>query len=325
VKVKAAVVWEAGKAPLYSEFEDPIPHEDEVCIHVTASALTNFTKLRASGKHFSFAAQPPFVVGIDGVGKLDDGTRVYFLFPQAPFGGMAERTVAHSSHCIHVPENMDDVTLAAIADPGMAAWSALETRAQLKVGETVLINGATGTAGRMAIQIARHLGAEKIIATGRNRSILSRLPSLGADVVIALDGDDKTVEDQLRVQISAGIDVVLDFLWGTSATQLLALAGVDKRMKPIRFVQVGTASAPAITLPGAILRSSSIQMMGSGIGSIPLEEIIRVLSKLMAAASVVGFQIETTKLPINRIEEAWSSGDTATRIVLEIKPPDQSP
>ena len=314
--MKAAVVWEAGKAPVYSEFEEPIPYEDEVCIHVTASALTNFTKVRAIGQHFSFAARPPFVVGIDGVGRLEDGRRVYFLFPRVPFGGMAERTVVPSSHCIHVPENLDDITLAAIADPGMAAWAALETRAKLMAGETVLVNGATGSAGRMAVQIAKHLGAKKVVATGRNREALNALGSVGADALIPLDHDGGASEDGLRKQFEQGIDVVLDYLWGASAGQILAAASAAKGTMPIRFVQIGTTSAPVIPLPGIVLRSSAIQMMGSGIGSIALEDVILILCKLMQAAPVVGFQIATRALPLGRIEEAWLAETGTPRIVM---------
>jgi NADPH:quinone reductase-like Zn-dependent oxidoreductase len=268
--MKAAVVWEVGKSPVYSEFEEPIPHEDEVRIHVTASALTNFTKIRAAGKHFSFAARPPFVVGIDGVGRLEDGRRVYFLFPRVPFGGISERTVVHSSHCIDVPDSMNDITLAAIADPGMAACAALETRAKLIAGETVLVNGATGSAGRMAVQIAKHLGAKKVVAIGRNREVLNTLLSIGADEVISQGDDGKASEDELRKQFAQRIDVVLDYLWGASAEQILAVASAVKGTMLIRFVQIETTSAPEITLPGAVLRSSAIQMMGSEIGSVAL-------------------------------------------------------
>lgn len=314
--MKAAVVWEAGATPAYSEFDEPILHEDEVCIHVTASALTNFTKIRAAGKHFSFAARPPFVVGIDGVGRLEDGRRVYFLFPRAPFGGMAERTVAPSSHCIPIPDNMDDITIASIADPGMAAWAALESRAKLVAGETVFVNGATGSAGRMAIQIAKHLGSKSVIATGRNRSVLDALLSIGADKVIPLNHEGEASEDELKKQFSKGVDVVLDYLWGPSAEQILAAASAARRPMPVRFVQIGTTSAPNITLPGTVLRSSTIQMMGSGIGNISVEEIILILTKLMQAASEVGFQIETKELPLSRVSGAWSIDSATPRIVL---------
>jgi len=319
--MKAAVVWEAGKSPVYSDFEEPIPHEGEVRVHVTASALTNFTKIRAAGKHFSFSARPPFIVGIDGVGRLDDGSRVYFLFPRVPFGGMAERTVVRSSQCIRIPDNVADVTLAAIADPGMAAWAGLEARAKLVPGQTVLINGATGTAGRMAVQIARHLGAKTVIATGRNRETLNALLGIGADEAIPLDYEGKTSKDELRKHFEQGIDVVLDYLWGSSAEQILAAASGAKRMMPIRFVQIGTTSAPDITLPGATLRSSTIEIMGSGIGSIPLQEINLILYKLMQATSEAGFQIETREIPLSRIGEAWSKENATPRIVLTTNGP----
>src|SRR5579862_4240442 len=192
--MKAAIVSEAGRAPTYAEFDEPVRIDGEIRVHVTASALTNFTKVRASGKHYSFEAEAPFVVGIDGVGRLDDGRRVYFLFPRSPFGGMAQRTVVLSSQCITIPDGVDDITVAAIADPGMSAWVALEFRAKLAAGETVLVNGATGSAGGMAVQIAKYLGAKKVIATGRNEQVLNRLRSLGADVVIPLGRESDAFE-----------------------------------------------------------------------------------------------------------------------------------
>lgn len=318
--MKAAVVLEVGKSPVYSEFEEPIPYEDEVCVHVTASALTNFTKVRAAGKHFSFAARPPFVVSIDGVGKLEDGKRVYFLFPRAPFGGMAERTVVPSSQCISVPEDVDDTTLAAIADPGMAAWAALEARAGLRQGETVLINGATGSAGKMAIQVAKHLGAKRVVATGRNRDVLDTLFSMGADDVIPLNQDGNASDDAFRDQFKQGVDVVLDYLWGGSAEQILQAASASRGTTPIRFVQIGTTSAPDIRLPGAVLRSSDIRMIGSGIGNIGLKRIVQILSRLMHSASEAAFQIPTRVVPLERIEEAWSVESQTPRIVLTMNP-----
>lgn len=319
--MKAAVIWESGKSPVYSEFEEPIPHEDEVCVHVTASALTNFTKIRAAGKHFSFAARPPFVAGIDGVGKLDNGNRVYFLFPRVPFGGMAERAAVPASHCIPVPDNVDDITLASIADPGLAAWGALEVRAKLAPGETVLVNGATGSAGRAAVQIAKHLGAKRVIATGRNRQALDTLLSMGGDEVILLDRYGSAPNDSFRKHFEQGIDIVLDYLWGPSAEQILAAASAGKGRAPVRFIQIGTTSATDITLPGTVLRSSGIQLMGSGIGSIAMEEIVQILSRLMQAASELSFHLETRELPLSRIEEAWSATSATPRIVLTANAP----
>jgi NADPH:quinone reductase-like Zn-dependent oxidoreductase len=316
-QMKAGVVFEVGKPPVYSEFKEPIPLDGEVCITVTASALTHFTKVRASGKHYSFPAQAPFIVGIDGVGRLDDGRRVYFLYPRSPFGGMAQKTVVRSSQCIPIPDGIDDVTLAAIADPGMSAWVALEARAKLALGETVLVNGATGSAGGMAVQIAKHLGARKVIATGRNQEALNALVALGADVVIPLVNESDALEAAFKEQFSQGVDIVLDYLWGPSAERLLAAAAKEgKGTVPLRFIQIGTASAPTITLPGTWLRSSATQIMGSGIGSVALEDITRVISKLIEAASTAGFQIATKATPLSRIGEVWSMESVTPRIVF---------
>jgi NADPH:quinone reductase-like Zn-dependent oxidoreductase len=316
--MKAAVVHELGKAPTYSDFVEPIPAGDEVRVYVTASALTNFTKLRALGKHYSFSSRPPFVVGIDGIGTLDDGRRVYFLFPRAPFGGMAERTVVAASRCMAVPDGVEDVKLAALADPGMSAWVALEARAKMIPGETVLVNGATGSAGGVAVQIAKHLGARKVIVTGRNREALDHLRSIGADHIVLLGPEGNAHDDALRHCFEQRIDVVLDYLWGPSALQIITAAGAGEATTPVRFVQLGVAGGPTVTLPGALLRSSAIEIMGSGIGSVAAEEIFTIIGKLMRAAPTVGFELATTPLPLNRIEDAWPAAANSPRIVLTL-------
>src|SRR5271168_389430 len=185
--MKAAMVVEAGQTPIYGDFKEPIPADGEVRVTVSAAALSNVVKSRASGTHYSSSGELPFVVGIDGVGRLDDGRRVYFALPRAPFGSMAEKAVIRPSQCVSLPDDLDDVTAAAIANPGMSAWAAFRERARLAPGENVLINGATGTAGRLAVQIAKHMGARKVVATGRNAEALKALSELGADVTIPLD------------------------------------------------------------------------------------------------------------------------------------------
>jgi len=217
--MKAAVVEELRKNPAFRDFEDPEPRGDEVRVSVTASALTNFTKLRAAGQHYSARTAPPFVPGIDGIGRLDDGRRVYFLFPRAPFGGMAETAVIPASRSIPVPDGVDDITLAAIADPGMSSWAALAVRAQLTRGETVLINGATGTAGGLAVQIAKYLGAKTVIATGRNTDALQSLLSRGADEIVNLTDTD-ALDNTLQATFERGVDIVLDYLGAQAPKKL---------------------------------------------------------------------------------------------------------
>jgi NADPH:quinone reductase-like Zn-dependent oxidoreductase len=284
--MKAAVVQGAGQAPVYAEFSEPEPAAGEARISVTAAAISQVVRSRASGQHYSSSGQFPFVVGVDGVGRLDDGSRVYFVFPRAPYGSMAERTVAPSARCLSLPDELDDVTAAAIANPGMSSWAAYAERARLQAGETVLVNGATGTAGRLAVQIAKHLGAGKVIATGRNAEALKPVAALGADVTIPLVDDEAALEERFGREFAQGVDVVIDYLWGRSAERLLiAGAKTGRDALPIRFVQIGAVSGPDITLPSAVLRSSAIVLMGSGIGSIPLEGFVHAIDEVLGPLS----------------------------------------
>jgi NADPH:quinone reductase-like Zn-dependent oxidoreductase len=315
--MKAAIVLEAGRTPVYGDFKEPVPGEGEVRINVSAAALSNVVRSRASGKHYSSSGDLPFVVGIDGVGRLDDGRRVYFVLPQPPQGSMSQRTVVRSGQCVALPDGLEDVTAAALCNPGMSAWAALKERAKLKAGETVLVNGATGTAGRLAVQIAKYMGAKKVIATGRNIEVLKSLASLGADVTIPLVEDGDALEQAFQAQFANGVDVIVDYLWGPSAERLIAAgAKAGKDAVPIRFVHVGSVSAPDITLPSAALRSSAIELMGSGIGSIPVDRLVKSIDDLMQAALPGRFEIATKTIPLSAIEETWSSAGNIPRAVF---------
>lgn len=317
--MKAAIVLGAGQAPVYGDFAEPVPAAGECRISVTAAALSPVVKARASGTHYSASGRFPFVVGIDGVGRLDDGRRVYFILPKAPHGSMAERTVVPQAQCLALPDALDDVTAAAIANPGMSSWAAYTERAKLKAGETVLINGATGAAGRLAVQIAKHLGAKKVIATARNADALDSVAALGADVTIPLVEDEAALERRFKEQFAEGVDVVLDYLWGKSAERLLiAGAKAGAEAVPIRFVQVGSASGSDITLPSAVLRSSAIELMGSGIGSVPLAGFVRSIHGLLQATVPAGFKIATRSVPLSEVEQAWSKDDSTRRTVFTV-------
>jgi NADPH:quinone reductase-like Zn-dependent oxidoreductase len=317
--MKAAIVRGTGQTPVYADFAEPTPSSGEHRIVVTAAAISHLVKSRASARHYSSSGQFPFVVGIDGVGRLDDGSRVYFVLPKAPYGSMAEQTVAPSAQCVPLPDGLDDMTAAAIAIPGMSSWAAYTERARLKRGETVLVNGATGTAGRLAVQIAKHLGATKVIATGRNADALRSVLALGADVTIPLIHSEAALEDSFKEQFAEGVDVVIDYLWGKSAECLLiagAKAGVDA--VPIRFVQIGSASGSDIKLPSAVLRSSAIELMGSGIGSIPLDRFVNAIGAVLQATKPGGFKIEAKPIPLSEVEQAWPKDDSTRRTVFTV-------
>jgi NADPH:quinone reductase-like Zn-dependent oxidoreductase len=318
--MKAAIVKELGQAPVYADFDEPIAGDGEALIDVTAAPLNHVTRYRASGTHYSSAGSLPFVVGLDGVGRQEgqqSGKRVYFILPRAPFGSMAERTVVKASNLVPLPDDLDDATAAAIALPAMSSWAALKERTKIAPGQVVLVNGATGISGRLAVQIAKHLGAGKVIATGRDRGMLDALAALGAEVTISLLQDEAALDEAFQKHFGDGVDIVLDYLWGASAELLLAAAAkMSKNAKLIRFIQIGSSGGPNISLPATVIRSSGLELIGCGMGSIPFDRMLTTMAQVFAATVPHGFKIEPKILPLSKIEGNWAITTTAMRTVF---------
>lgn len=317
--MKAAIMNAPGVVPVYGEFAEPVAQAGRELISVSASALSQFSKGRSSGTHYSAEGVFPSIPGADGVGRTSDGRRVYFALPAAPYGALAEKTLVSASQCVAIPDALDDITAAAIANPGMSAWAALVERAHLQPGETVLINGATGTAGRLAVQLAKHLGAGKVIAAGRNEKELKELAALGGDVLIRLSSTDGERESVLVAAFASGIDVVVDYLWGESAKSIIiAIAKAVDDAHPVRFVHVGSASGEEnISLPGAALRSSAIQLMGSGVKSVSFEKLLEAIANVFGLVKKANLQIQTKVVSLSEIEEHWNSPNKP-RLVFRI-------
>jgi NADPH:quinone reductase-like Zn-dependent oxidoreductase len=313
--MKAAVVKGPGQKPVYTDFSEPTARDGEEVIFVRASALSPVAKARASGSHYSADGQFPAVAGTDGVGRTTEGRRVYFVLPEAPFGALAEKSLVKVQQCIPLPDALDDIIAAAIANPGMSAWAAMMERAHLKAGETVLINGATGTAGRIAVQLAKYFGAAKIIATGRDEDALKEVKTSGADVVIPFTLGTlhplgaKRYEEALIQEFAKGIDVVVDYLWGESArTIIAAIAKGVEGASPVRFVHVGGASGEeSIDLPGAALRSSPIVLLGSGFKSVPSSKLLEAIKSVFDVTVSGRLQIATKTVSLSEVEEHWSA------------------
>jgi NADPH2:quinone reductase len=285
-------------------------------LDVTAAPLSHVTRYRASGTHYSSAGSLPFVVGLDGVGHYG-GKRVYFLLPRAPFGSMAERTVVKASHLVPLPDDIDDATAAAIAIPAMSSWAALQERSKLAPGQVVLVNGATGISGRLAVQVAKHLGAGKVIATGRDPAMLDALSALGADATVSLLQDDAALDRALQKHFSDGVDIVLDYLWGGSAERLLAAAAkMSQDAKPIRFIQIGSSGGASISLPATTIRSSGLELIGCGMGSILFDRMLATVAQVFKATVPHGLTITTKILPLAKIEGNWAITTTVTRTVF---------
>ena len=318
--MNAAVVDSFEKPPRYAAFADPVPASDEVLVTVTAAGLHPIVKALAKGTHYGSTGLLPFVPGVDGVGRTPDGARVLFGASRPPFGTFAERSLTKPASCTPIPDPLDDATVAAMMNPAMSSWAALEHRAHFVSGESILILGATGSAGQLAVQIARRFGAKRIVAAGRNHKALEETKALGADATISLHQDHHALVSAFRAELAAGkIDVILDYLWGAPAEALLAAIvqkGLDHDAARLRYVQIGNSAGPNITLAAATLRSSGLELLGSGFGSVSMDKIFASLRAVLAEAAERPFQIKVTKAPLRDVEKLWNAPEDA-RLVFQ--------
>jgi NADPH2:quinone reductase len=327
--MNAAVVRSFDAPPIYTTFDDPVPNPDagEVLVDVTAAALHRIVKSLANGTHYGSAGVLPFVPGVDGVGRLQSsfgqlpaGTRVLFGSARPPFGTFAEQAIASGAMLIPVPDALPDATAAAIANPAMSSSVAL-MRAQFQPGESALILGATGVSGQLAVQIAKSRGARRVVATGRNPQALAELTTLGADATISLDQSPEALIAALRNEIAThGVDIVLDYLWGPPAEAFLdaiAQKGLSHAAPRIRYIQIGNMAGPTITLPAATLRSSGLELLGSGFGSASLDQIRQAIIAFFdhIATNPLHFALKTA--PLSEVTTLWNTDDQGVRLVFQ--------
>jgi NADPH2:quinone reductase len=313
--VKAAVIHAYAQPPRYDDFPDPVPQDGEQVIEVTAAALTNLSRSRAAGTHYSDHGTLPAVAGVDGVGRLPDGRRAYFAGPREPFGAMAERSLA-GAQSFPLPDALDDVTVAALMNPGVSAWMSLAYRAELRPGERVLIIGATGVTGKLATQSAKLQGAKEVVAAGRNPQSLRRLAELGADVTVRLDGD---LPAKFADVAGDGFDVIVDYLWGAPTEALLSTLGrhdLHTSGRRTRLVHVGAMAGPQLTLPGSVLRSADVVVLGAGTGSMNPAQLADAARHVLDAAAKGELSVDVRTVGLAEVESVWDEDGRGTRTVL---------
>jgi NADPH:quinone reductase-like Zn-dependent oxidoreductase len=319
--MKAAVVHSFDAPPRYTTFADPVAGENEVLVNVRAVGLHRVVKSIANGSHYLSTGELPFIPGVDGVGDLEDGSRVYFGMVRSPFGTLAERCVTARAMCLPIPEGLDGATVAAMMNPGMSSWAALTGRANFVPGESVLILGATGVSGKLAVQIAKRLGARRIVAAGRNVEALEELRGLGADAVVSLSQDREALVSAFRNEwANDKIDIVLDYVWGAPAEAVLeaiSRKGLRNAASRIRFLQIGSMASPTISLRAETLRSSGLEILGSGFGSVSLKKIFESVAEFMKQAAEKPFQMKVERVPLRDVEGRWKVDDGGARRVFE--------
>ena len=305
--MKAAVVTAFDAPPRYLEFPDPVARgKDEMVVDVLAAGLHPRVRSQANGSHYTSTGALPLVPGIDAVVRDPMGRIRYTVMDDATLGTMAERTVIETGRSVVLADGTDPVLMAAAMNPAMSSWVALRRRIDFGRRQRVLVLGATGNAGRMAIQVARRFGAAHVIAAGRDQA---RLAGLGADETFTFD----------QLAAAAEADVVLDYVWGQPAARAMAdmLTARGDRSRPLTWIQIGSVAGPDAPVPSAALRSARLSIVGSGIGSVPGRDWVKEIPKLAAAVTKGSFDVRARAVPLADVEHAWTgAAHTTDRIVL---------
>ena len=315
--MKAALVTRFGEPPRYTDVEEPeAAGEEEVVVEVLAAALSPRVRSQAAGSHYTSTDELPLIPGIDGVGRLPDGQLIYFLLPDTNKGAMAERTTVDMRRTVALPVGADPVRFAAVMNPAMASWVALRSRIHFRRGQNLLILGATGSAGRVAVQVAKRLGAAQIIAVGRGAARMRDLTQLGATRIIELDNGE-SVNDELA-DAGKEIDVVLDFLWGEPTKNAL-YAIVPNRTDDeqlLTWIQIGSVAGLESPIPSAALRAVNLQLIGSGQGSVPPSDYRTEVEELASEVLKGTFDTTARQVPLSEVEAAWADATSSERIVI---------
>ncbi len=314
----AAVLHRYGATPRCEAFEEPTAGDGEVVVEVAVASLNPVDVRRASGTFATGAPPLPSVVGMEGVGLVaDGGARVYFDAPVAPFGAMAERTLVRAEDLHELPEGIDDALAASLGVAGLAGWLPLAWRARLQPGETVLVLGATGIVGQVAVQAAKLLGAGRVVAAGRDPELLERAAALGADATVELRAhdDDDALADAFRAAAAGDLNVVLDPLWGAPA-----VAALEALAPRGRLVQLGQSAGAEATVSSAVVRGRQLDVLGYSNFNVPGAVKREAYATLVGHAAAGRIAIELERVPLRDVADAWARVQAGARRKLVLVP-----
>jgi NADPH:quinone reductase-like Zn-dependent oxidoreductase len=319
VDIHAAVVSSFDRPPRYEPFELAAPSgRDQALVDVLAVGLHPRVRTGAAGRHYTSTGKLPMIPGIDGVGRRDDGQMVYFVADDDLAGPMATQTVIDTRRSVALPDGADVVKIAAAMNPAMSAWVALRRRVPIEAGQSVLVLGATGNAGQMAIQVAKRLGAGRVVGAGRDQDRLAALPGIGADATVALTGDADVTAAALA-EAASEVDLVIDYLWGKPAsdTIMALLRARADRSRALDWIQIGSMAGPTIELPSVALRSANFRLQGNGQGAVSAQAYLAELPSLIDEIDNGGIAVTARAVPLADVEAVWTAPDVSgVRTVL---------
>jgi len=306
--MRAAVVTSFDTPPEYAEWPDPVATDDTLAVEVVAAALHPRVRSQADGSHYTSTGELPFVPGIDAVVRDADGRLRYALVHESELGTFAERTVVPRNATVPLPDGIDAVRVAAAMNPVMSSWVALRRRTAVRPGARVLVLGATGNAGRLALQVALRLGASEVIAAGRDRDRTAALLGHGADRALGFD----------ELSQAADVDVVLDYVWGAPTARAMAdiVTARTDRGAPLTWIEIGSVAGPTASIPSAAFRAARLDLVGSGIGSVSPEEFGAELPAIAEAVSRGEFDIDVRAVSLSEVAAVWRDDPGATERVV---------
>ena len=311
MKMHAAVVTSFDEPPHYQEFEVPQPaNDDEMLVDVLAVGLHPRVRSGARGAHYSSSGTLPMIPGIDGVGRRADGKLIYFVADDDVIGTMADKAVVDVRRAIEVPDDVDVLKIAAAMNPAMSAWVALRRRVPIEAGQSVLVLGATGNAGTMAVQVAKRLGAGRVVGAGRDRTRLEALRSVGADDVVQLT-DDAEATARALAAAAADVDIVIDYLWGQPAQHAMMALLTERtdRSRALNWIQIGAAAGPTMELPSVALRSTNLRIQGNGQGAVSTAVYLAELPSLVAEIDAGTIAVVANGAPLADVQRIWGDDD----------------
>ncbi len=314
VGVRAAILSAYGDVPSPGEFDLPAAADGQEVVDVEVAGLNPIDVSLASGTFYAGAPALPYVVGREGVGRTAAGARAYFDGPVPPSGSIAARALVASSSLLPVPGDVDAGVAVACGIAGLAAWLALEWRAELRPGETVLVLGAGGTVGRIAVQAAKLLGAGRVVAAGRDAGTLADLASGGADATVQIDAVDDLAA-ALRDACEGGPNVTVDPVWGAPAA-----AAVDAAAFGARHVQLGQSAGATAELSSRSVRGKLMSILGHTNFAAPAEVKADAFARMVAHAAAGEIQVEVERVPLDAIADAWARQQAAPHHKLVIEP-----
>ena len=311
--MRAAVIHRAGATPALDQFADPQPGQGLSVGTLVAAALNPLDVLIVNDQLPFRRLQPPCIAGYEAVVQLGDGTRCYLAGPPAPYGTLAELVPVPDSAGFPVPDGVDPGLAAALGVTGIVGWVALDYRGHLQTGETVLILGAGGSAGQLAVQSARILGAGRVVGAARGKA-LEQAADRGADALVDL-ADDQAINAGLAAAAPGGYDVIVDFLWGGSAPHAMNHANVGAR-----YIQVGSSAGPTSTITAATIRNKLLTLVGQGTVGTPAEVRRSAYAQLMRHATDGKFTLDLEQTRLDDISQTWEYLKTGPPRKLVVTP-----